>query len=368
MKIAIVGTRGIPARYSGYETFAEELCVRLVQRGYDVTVYCRKGNYDDSLKEYKGVKLIHLPRINTKITDTITSTFFQVAYSIVKDYDIVYVMNTANSPLCLPLKILGKKVMINVDGLDWKRAKWGILGRNYYQFCEWIATLIGDCIISDSLGIVEYYKRRYKTETTYISYGGNIESSQAPSVIKQYGLEKDGYFFTVTRLEPENNAHISVEAFQKVETDKKLFIVGGANYVSKYVERLRRTKDPRIIFPGKIYDKSVIKELFSNCYAYIHGNEVGGTNPALLQALGHGCAVLTLGCSFNRHTIGKAGIPYKKDPDDLAEKIRYTLDHPEKIQKLRIMAKERIREEYTWEKVVDKYEKVFYELTGKRVV
>ncbi len=365
MKIAIIGTRGIPGRYGGYETFAEELSTRLVKRGYDVTVYCRKGNYDDSLREYKGVRLIHMPRLKTKITDTISNTLLQLAHSLARYYDILYVMNTANSPLCLFPRLMGRKVMINIDGLDWKRAKWGVLARNYYQFCEWIVTLVADRIISDSHGMVSYYRRRYKTDTTYIPYGSEIESSQDTSLIEKYGLKKDEYFFTVTRLEPENNAHISVEAFQKIKTDKKLFIVGGVNYKSRYIKKLRQTKDPRIIFPGTIYDKPIIRELFSNCYAYIHGNEVGGTNPALLQALGHGCAVLTLGCEFNKQTIGKAGITYTKNPDDLAEKIRYALNNPDHIAELRKIAKERIQEAFLWDHVVDEYERVFHELARR---
>jgi glycosyltransferase involved in cell wall biosynthesis len=366
MKIAIVGSRGIPARYSGFETFAEELCVRLVQRGYDVTVYCRRGNYDDSLKEYKGVKLIHLPRLNTKITDTVSSTLFQMFHSIWKQYDIVFVMNTANSPFCIIPKLMGRTVMIDVDGLDWKRAKWGTMGKLYYQLCEWVATKVTDLIISDSLGMVDYYRRRYRKDTRYVAYGAQLESSKDPSLLKKYGLEKDGYFLSVARLEPENNQHISIKAFEKVDTDKKLFLVGGANYRSWHVAKLRSTKDSRVIFPGGIFDRDMIRELWCNCYAYIHGNEVGGTSLALLQALGHGCAVLALDVSFNRYTIGEAGMTYKKSPEDLAEKIRYALDNPEQIRKFRVMAKERVSRVFVWEQVVDEYEKIFHDLTGRR--
>lgn len=365
LKIAILGTRGVPANYGGFETCAEEVSVDLAKRGHDVTVYGRKGNYDDKLDVYKGVKLKHMPRIKGKITETFSNTFFGIMHALFGGYDIIYVMNAANAPLCFFPKILGKKVVINVDGLEWRRKKWGKVAKQYYQFAEWLSTKLSSRIISDSMGIKEYYLERYKTDSTFIAYGGNIETSERPEILKEYNLEPESYFFVASRLEPENNSDITVKAFEKVKTDKKLVIAGGANYKSEFIEELRKTTDPRIIFLGPVYKEGHIKELHCNCYAYVHGNEVGGTNPALLKALGYGNTTLALNVNFNAEVVKDGGVMYDKNADDLAVKMQKLVDNPDWCRSFRPKAVERIKQDYTWKKISDEYEAFFLELIGK---
>jgi len=362
MRIAILGTRGIPARYGGFETCAEEISVRLVERGHEVIVYSRKGNYDDSLYYYKGVKLINLPSIKTKITDTFSHTLFSMIHVLFQGIDIIYVMNAANSPMCIIPKIFGKKVVINVDGLEWKRKKWGFVGRSYYLFAERLSTLLSTRIISDSMAIKKYYWEKYKTKSTFIAYGAYLEKSENPEILKEYNLKPDDYFLIASRLEPENNADLTVKAMALVKTNKKLAIVGGANYKSKFIKDLMDVNDSRIIFLGPVYKEGHIKELHCNCYAYVHGNEVGGTNPALLKALGYGNAVLALDVNFNSEVIKDAGILYNKSVYDLANKIQYLIDNPNIRNQLKIKAIERIKEAYTWEKITDEYERLFLNL------
>lgn len=362
LKIAILGTRGVPAMYGGFETCAEEVSVDLAKRGHEISVYGRKGNFDDKLKSFKNVKLYHIPRIKGKFTETFSNTFFSMLHALVKGYDILYVMNAANSPICILPWLFRKIVVINVNGLEWRRKKWGKFAKAYYQFAEWLSTKFATRIISDSMGIKEYYLDRYKTDSTFIAYGAQIEKSENPEILKEYNLKPEEYFFVASRLEPENNADITVKAFEKVKTDKKLVIAGGANYKSKFIESLKRTKDSRVIFLGPIYKDGHIKELHCNCYAYIHGNEVGGTNPALLKALGYGNTTLALSVNFNTEVIQDAGISYDKNPDDLAHKIQKLVNDPEYCKSFRPKAMNRIKEAYSWNKISNEYEELFVSL------
>lgn len=359
MKIAILGSRGVPANYGGFETCAEEISVELVKRGHEVIVYGRKGNSDDREKYYKGVRLYHMPRIKGKITETFSNTLFAMLHVLTKKVDVIYVMNAANSPLCILPWLLKKKVVINVDGLEWRRKKWGKMARNYYQFAEKLSTIFSNRVISDSMGIKDYYLERYKTDSTFIAYGARIEQSEQPEILKEYGLTPGSYFFVASRLEPENNADLTIKAFEKVNTDKKLIIAGGANYKSSFIEELKKTKDPRVEFLGAIYKEGHIKELHCHCYAYVHGNEVGGTNPALLKALGYGNTVLALNVPFNTEVVKDAGIMYEKSVDDIAKKMQYIVDNPQLRDTFKTRAINRILEDYTWEKITDEYEVFF---------
>jgi len=359
MKIAILGTRGVPANYGGFETCAEEISVELVRRGHEVIAYGRKGNYNDKEKYYKGVRLYHMPRIKGKVTETFSNTLFAMLHVIFKKVDVIYVMNAANSPLCIIPWLLRKKVVINVDGLEWKRKKWGKFARSYYQFAEKLSTIFSNRVISDSMGIKDYYLERYKTDSTFIAYGAQIEQSERPEILKEYGLEPGSYFFVASRLEPENNADLTVKAFEKVKTDKKLIIAGGANYKSSFIEELRKTTDPRIQFLGAIYKEGHIKELHCHCYAYVHGNEVGGTNPALLKALGYGNTVLALDVPFNSEVVKDGGVMYERSVDDLAAKMQHLVDDPELTASYKPKAINRILTDYTWKKITDEYEAFF---------
>ncbi len=322
-------------------------------------VYGRKGNYNDQENYYKGVRIYHIPRLKGKVTETFSNTLLSMFHVLAQKVDIIYVMNTANSPICIIPWLLGKRVVINVDGLEWRRKKWGWFGRNYYQFAERLSTIFSDRVISDSMGIRDYYLERYKTDSTFIAYGAQIEQSTRPEILQEYGLEPGSYFFVASRLEPENNADLTVKAFEKVKTDKQLVIAGGANYKSSFIKNLEKTTDKRIRFLGPVYKEGHIKELHCHCYAYVHGNEVGGTNPALLKALGYGNTVLALDVPFNAEVIKDAGIMYQRSSEDLAEKMQFLVDNPYVRSTFSTKAINRILEDYTWTKITDEYEQFF---------
>jgi Glycosyltransferase len=359
MKIALIGTRGIPANYGGFETCAEEIAVGLVEKGHDITVYCRYGNAPGNPKSYKGVKLIYTPAIKTKQLGTLSHAFFSVLHAMFRKNDVLMIFNAGNSINCILPRIVGKKIAINVDGLEWKRRKWGNFAKKYFLFAERLSSKISHRVVSDARAIQKYYDETYKCPSTFIAYGAKIETAENPAVLDAYGVKTGEYFFVASRLEPENNADITVKAFEKVKTDKKLLIAGGANYKSAFITELMKTTDQRIKFLGPIYTPGHIKELHCGAYAYIHGNEVGGTNPALLKALGYGNCVLSFNGVYNTEVVGDAALLYEKSLEDLREKIQYIVDHPEVAKEYRKKAVERIKECYTWDKITDGYERMF---------
>jgi glycosyltransferase involved in cell wall biosynthesis len=359
MKIALIGTRGVPANYGGFETCAEEIALGLISRKHNVTVYCRHGNAPGNPSEFQQVKLLYMPCLRNKVLGTFSHAFISMLHAITQSYDVIMVFNAANSLNCLLPRLFGKKIAINVDGLEWKRKKWGWFAKQYYQFAEYIATIVGHRIVSDSKVIQEYYQNRFKTSSTFIAYGAHVENITDFTILNEYGVKEKEYFFVGSRLEPENNADLTVKAFEGVMTDKMLLIAGGANYKSKFIENLMKTKDKRVKFLGPVYKPGHMKALHCGAYAYVHGNEVGGTNPALLKALGYGNCVLSYNVNYNAEVVADAAILYDKNVDDLRQKMQFIIDNPQKAEEFRKKAVRRIKDAYTWDSIVDGYEKLF---------
>lgn len=364
MKIALIGTRGVPANYGGFETCVEELGKRLVERGHEVTVYCRNSYYENKMPAYLGMKLKYLPNLERKSLDTLSHSFLSVLHAVTHKFDVLMFFNAANSPTLLLPRLLGNKIAINTDGLEWKRGKWGPVARNYYKLSEWLSTKLAHRIVADSTGIQDYYKENYGVDSSYIAYGAEINHSIKPELLNSLGLIPDEYFLQITRFEPENNPLLTIEAFKKLDTGKKLVLVGSVPYESEYSRQVESQATTNILLPGSIYDKELLNELWCNCYAYVHGNEVGGTNPALLQTMGSSCFTIAIDVPFSRDVLENGGIFYQKSVEDLSQKMQWALDHPEELGEYRFRAQKRIKERYTWEKVTDGYEALFRDLVS----
>lgn len=348
MRIALLGTRGIPARYGGFETFSEELSRRLVERGHTVRVYCRQQHTEPS---YLGVQLQYLPTIAHKYFDTLGHTAFSTLHLFANRADVVLYCNGANAIYTWMPRLLGMPVALNVDGLERKRKKWNALAKKWYHFSEWLSTFCPTRIVTDALEIERYYRETYQADSTFIPYGA--EMGQEPWT-PMLGLEPDQYFLYVTRFEPENNPLLVREAFEKVETGLKLALVGDAPYAQAYIAQVRQTKDPRIVLPGAIYGEGY-KVLQSHCYAYIHATEVGGTHPALIEAMGRGALILYLQTAENEEVAGGVGIPFTQQ--NLADVIRAAVKlSPEERQRRQQASLKRVRERYSWDVVTDQYE------------
>jgi len=363
MRIAILGTRGVPANYGGFETFAEHLSTRLVARGHDVTVYCRAHYVSPRQLEFQGVRLKVLPTIRHKYFDTVIHTFLSAVHAVSQRYAAALICNAANAPFASILRAGGTPVALNVDGLEHKRKKWNWIGRKYYLMAERLATILPTETVTDAKVIQDYYLAQHRAVSTMIAYGAEVERKVDPSV-RRWRVEPNRYVLYVSRLEPENNAHLVVEAFKRVRTGHKLLIVGDAPYARDYINDLkaRARRDKRIVFTGFVFGRDY-RVLQQNAYCYVHATEVGGTHPALLEAMGFGNCVLTLAAPENIEAIGDAGIAYA-DETDLAEKLQRVLRDGSLVHAYRNRAQARVKEFYDWDYVVDRYEDLFAKMAG----
>ena len=368
MKIAIMGLRGIPANYGGFETFIEEMAPRLVKLGHEVTVYGRSNIIEWDHEFYRGVKIVILPTVSHKYLDTIAHTFVCVMQSFFTRYDVVLIVNSANSVFSIIPRLMGKPTVVNVDGLEWKRQKWNVLGQGFYRISEFFATFLPTAIVTDAVEIQNYYLQKFGKKSTYIPYGAPENRVQSTKILDQYGLEPRRYILYVSRMEPENNAHLVVQAFEKVKTDMKLVMVGDAPYSTDYIRKLKSTQDKRIIFTGYVFGDGY-RELQSNTYFYVQATEVGGTHPALLEGMGYGNCILANDVLEHREVVGEAGLMFTTEQeDDLANKMQYLLDHPQAVDSFRKKVVRRVHENYSWDRVTSDYEKLFARMcrNGKR--
>jgi glycosyltransferase involved in cell wall biosynthesis len=364
MRIAILGTRGVPASYGGFETFAEQLSVRLAARGHHVTVYCRSHYVSPRQLEFRGVRLKVLPTIRHKYLDTVVHTFVSALHSVGRRYDAALICNAANAPFAPILRAAGTPVAINVDGLEYKRKKWNWMARRYYLVAEKLSTLLPNETVTDARVIQDYYMARYGHPTTMIAYGAEVQRTLDRAAVRRWGVEPNRYVLYVSRLEPENNAHLVIEAFKRVRTPHKLVIVGDAPYAHEYIRSLKEgaRRDPRIIFTSFVFGDAY-RALQQNAYCYVHATEVGGTHPALVEAMGFGNCVLTLAAPENVEVVGDAGITWA-DAADLETKLRAVLRDGAIVAAYRQRAQQRVARHYDWERVVDLYENLFARMAG----
>ncbi|MDQ2797915.1 MAG: DUF1972 domain-containing protein, partial [Actinomycetota bacterium] len=285
MKIALVGTRGVPARYGGFETCVEEVGRRLVKAGHEVVVYCRKANADtdeELRSEYEGMQLVHLPALNKKALETLSHTALSVAHIMVHPVDAAIVFNSANAPFLPMLRARGIPVATHVDGLEWKRSKWQGLGKKYYRIAESMAVRWSDALIADAHGIADYYADEFYADTELIAYGAPIVSADQPERIAELGIEPHQYHLVVARFEPENHVDVIVDGYRRSSARLPLIVVGSAPYADDHTARIHELADDRVRFLGGVWDQDLLDQLYANSATYLHGHSVGGTNPSLL--------------------------------------------------------------------------------------
>ncbi len=363
LRIAIVGTRGIPANYGGFETFAEELSTRLVERGHTVRVYGRSHFVPRRLTTYRGVEVRVLPALRHKYLETISHTGLSLLSCLFGAFDVVLVCNAANAFYCWLPGLAGQKVALNVDGIERLRKKWNWWGRLFYRLGELLATQLPDVAISDARVIQQYYRHEYGLKTPFIPYGASTERLQSRSALDRLGLQPGRYLLYVSRLEPENNAHLVMEAHRMAGVPEPLVVVGDAPYGRRYVDRLRSlAAGSNILLPGAIYGRGY-RELLAHCLCFIQATEVGGTHPALIEAMGARALVLVNRTPENQEVVGDSGLFYPfNDREQLSRLISRVCRDAGSFDALRIRAQERVRRHYDWRRVVDRYEELFYQL------
>ncbi len=361
MRIAFLGTRGVPARYSGFETFIEQLGVRLAARGHEVTVYNRA--HFAKLSEYRGMRVVTLPAVRTKHLETISHTLLSSLHALREKYDIAYYCIVGNSPLVFLPRITGSKTLINVDGADWQREKWGKTAAAYQRWTERIAPRSADVIIADSRVIQRRYQQEQGVDTVFAPYGGNIVTDENADELTRWGLERRRYLLYVGRLVPENAIHLLIEAFRKVKTDMKLVIVGDTEYTTEYREQLHEMADPRVVFTGYAFGDAY-KQLSRNCYLYVQPSAIEGTRPALLDQLGFGSAILSRDSGANSELLADYAVYFEgaRSDEDLAAKLSALVADPRTVAALRQRAPERISGFYDWDRITSFYEDIFRRL------
>jgi glycosyltransferase involved in cell wall biosynthesis len=363
MRIAMVGTRGIPAAYSGFETCVEELGSGLTTRGHEVTVYCRSHHVRYPLPTYRGMRLVKLPTIQNKYLDTIVHTFLSLLHTAWRPYDIVLMFIAGNSPLAWIPRLRGQKVILNVDGLDWKREKWPPIAKAYIRWAERLATRLPHAFVTDSQVVQRYYREQYNADSTYIPYGADVRRRPAGRWLAHFDLKPQRYILFVGRLVPENCPHHLTEAFDGLETDMRCVIVGDAPYVEDYVRTLKSTQDRRVTFTGYLFGEGY-EELGSHAYAFVETSGVGGTHPALLEAMALSNCVVVNNTPENLETIGDAGLSYdgREGAPALRKVLNWLIAEPEIAKAYRVRAIARVQQNYNWETVTEQYEHLFRQI------
>jgi glycosyltransferase involved in cell wall biosynthesis len=372
VRIALVGTRGVPAGYSGFETAVENVGARLAARGHDVTVYCRAHMVQRRADgAYRGMRLVYLPTVAGKHLDTPVHTLLSTLHlGAVRRPDAAIYFIAGNSPFAGLGRLFGVPTAINVDGLDSQRAKWGPWARRYLRTTERAAPRLARVAITDSREVQELY-RRWGCETIYIPYGSELDGDDDPSTpaLAELGLEPRGYVLFVGRLVPENNAHVLVEAFRDLETDLRLVIVGDAPYADDYQARLRAAGDDRVVFAGYRFG-AAYRELLRNAALFAAPTEVGGTHPVIVEAMAAGACVIVNDHPPNLETLGDAGVSYpgREGAEGLRRVLAALLADPAEMERHRAAAAERARRLYSWEAVTDAYELLATELAEGRPI
>jgi len=363
MNIAIVGTRGIPNRYGGFERFAEQISSRFADRGHRVTVYCRRAfTRPDDVCD-RRVRRVIVPSLHQKHLDTWVSTFFGAVHVAFSDNDVVLLCNVANAPFAYIPRLFGKPVVLNVDGLDRKREKWAGLGARVLHFCEWMSSFSSNQLVTDARAIHDYYLAKYGSESAVIGYGSEMPAGDYS--LNGLDLAAGQYVLYVSRLEPENNPDLVLRAWREVRSDWPLVIVGDNPYDRGYLERLRALGDERVRFTGAIYGDGYWT-LQKHAGVFVFACEIGGVHPALIEAMAAENAILYLDTPENTETAGNAAVPYGKSEADLASKLQLLLDDAQQRRELAQRARQRAHELYRWEAIAEKYEQVFATVRRQR--
>jgi glycosyltransferase involved in cell wall biosynthesis len=367
LKIAIMGAKGYPYVYGGYDTLVKELGERLVAKGVSVRVYNHRSLFPNRPRFVNGIECIYTPAIESKNLTQLSHTFFSMLHACFSDVDVIFVVNSGNGPFGWLARIFGKPTAINVDGLEWLRPKWKGWGARYFKWASKMATRSFDQIINDSDEMRRVYLEEFQKDSVVIAYGANPKEDVEDSPLQAWNLRSREYYLIVGRLIPDNNADLILEGFLQSKSNKPLVIVGDAPFSDTWAQQVKMQEGPRVLFTGYVTDPLVLASLYSHCYSYFHGHEFGGTNPAMLKALGYGCAILALNTPFNQEMLqnGKHGWYFEKTREAVQQLVEKAESGAAELQELRQTARQGLTEKYSWDRVTDQYLEVFHRLAKK---
>ncbi len=359
--VAFCGTRGLPANYGGFETAVDEISRRFVERGYDCVVFCRKSSGGRLPERHEGRKLAYVEGSSKRSLDTFVSAF-QTGWHLLRNkdrYAHVFWFNNANLPGILLTLLAGIPTSINTDGLEWRRAKWRWPFKAYYFLASFVISRLMGTLISDSRAIQKYYERVFRRDTQFVPYGvphvALVSPERENAILERYGLIPGRYFLQITRFEPDNLPLDTARAFRAAGLAREGFglLLVGYQHETPYACRIKAMSgDDGVIVADAVYDPEVLATLRANCFCYVHGNSVGGTNPALLEAMASCPRVLAVEGPFSRELLGETG--YLFAPASMATALRNALRCPEQTAAMR----ERVLTRYRWDAVAESYERL----------
>ncbi|MEO7454762.1 MAG: glycosyltransferase [Gemmatimonadaceae bacterium] len=365
------GLRGLhpDLEIGGFDTAFAEIAPRLAARGHSVTIYCRASAHSAARRvaHDSGVTLVFVPSPGGKNLAAVTSTLFAVLHALPRrEFDVWFFVNVGMGHHAMLARVSGKPVVMNVDGLDWTRAKWGPLARAYYRSAARAAVRFCSALVTDAAAMQAFYRERFGRESTMIAYGADIEDSSRPELLQQFGVAPRDYYLIVSRLIPENSLVLMLEGFRRSGTTRRLVVVGGATYEDAFQAELRSiaASDERITMVGQVSDQDALRELWCHCHAYLHGHSVGGTNPALLRAMGYAACVLALDTPFNREALADTGRYFQASAPSVTACISEMDGDDATARALGKEARQRVSDSYTWDGVVDQYERLFRDVTA----
>src|SRR6266487_1829620 len=364
MRIAFIGARGIPHGYSSSEQIALHVGKRLVRRGHEFTVYCRRNLFADRTPVYEGINRVFLPTIEHKLFGQVIHGLLAGIHAAGQPYDVVHAQCLTNTFQSVVPWLIRRNVVINVNGQEWENPKWPrTLRHAFFKAAARTSLLMCGEIITDAEGMRAIYRDRYGRDSTVIAYGAELVQSRDRSILTRYGLEPREYYLVAARLVPSNQIRTIVEAFQAAGAGRVLAIAGAEDPVSAYYQALRAAAGPKVRFLGLISDQAHMDELYANAYAYLHGATLGGINSALLRPLGAGCPAIAADTPFNREVLerddgGRCGSTWRDDTE-LRDAIGVFEGDLRLVESLREPCRRQIRENFSWDLVTDQYE-VFY--------
>ena len=364
MRIAMLGTRGVPPRYGGFETAVDEIGRRLAAAGHQVVVYCR--NPGQTQVEHDGMTLVNLPAVHHRALETLTHTGLSSLHAALRSRpDAAMVFNAANAPFVPMLRAAGIPTAVHVDGIEWQRAKWQGLGARYYRWAERASVRWADEVVADARAIVDHVQLSYGRESVFIPYGAALVDAPSDR-LHEVGLEPGAYHLAVARFEPENHVDVMVSGRLRSAATAPLAVVGGAPYAEGYERRVRHLAgdDDRVRFLGSIWDQELLDQLYTHATSYLHGHSVGGTNPSLLRAMGAGTSVTAWDVVFNREvTAGLAR--FVRDADGFAAALAHDELDPAASKERGEALREHASVAYRWDDVAASYERLCAELAGR---
>lgn len=365
MKISIIGVKGYPIVYGGYETLVHSLIEKWQEKDLTITVYCHSSMFDEKPSLVNGVSLVYLPAIEKKSLSQLTHSLLSTLHTCFSRADIILYVNVANAPFGILPRIFGKKTVINVDGLEWLRPKWKGLGSLYFKLCAKLVKYFFNEVITDAAEMQRIYKEQFNTSSTILTYGAKPPHQYHPELLTQFNLVSNEFYLVVGRMIPDNNLDLIVDAYLQSNSRKKLVIIGNDIFNDEFAIAIHRkiSGNDSIVLTGYVNNNDHLCTFYHHCFAYIHGHEYGGTNPTMITALHEACFILALDTPFTQEMLdqGKNGLLYQKRSAQLTALIQAveTDRYHEEIKLFKARARPHVMNNYDWNTIADGYHQLF---------